>query len=108
MVRARNWREVRAEALAEGRITEEGVADARRAREDAMAESYDRFYGGKVAPVPEGAAALWGKTISADEVHRRAMLNPEYRRAYRRGWLWNQMQIAWLRVRMRLARGHGE
>lgn len=31
----------------------------KRARELAMAEDYDRFYGGAPAPVPEGVAALW-------------------------------------------------
>lgn len=33
----------------------------KRAREVAMAGSYDEFYGGEPAPVPEGAAALWGE-----------------------------------------------
>ncbi len=32
-----------------------------RARELAMAEEYDRFYGGEAAPVPEGVAALWAE-----------------------------------------------
>ena len=31
MARARNWREVRADALKDGRITEEGVAEAKAA-----------------------------------------------------------------------------
>jgi hypothetical protein len=32
-----------------------------RARELAMAKDYEEFYGGEEAPVPEGAAALWGE-----------------------------------------------
>lgn len=31
----------------------------KRARELAMAEEYDKFYGGEPAPVPEGVAAIW-------------------------------------------------
>jgi predicted XRE-type DNA-binding protein len=34
MARARNWREVRADALKDGRITEEGVAAARHVQEE--------------------------------------------------------------------------
>jgi hypothetical protein len=30
------------------------------AKEAAMAAAYDEFYQGKIAPVPEGAAAIWG------------------------------------------------
>ena len=32
----------------------------KRARELAMAQEYDRFYGGQQAPAPEGVAAIWG------------------------------------------------
>jgi len=32
----------------------------KQARELAMAEEYDRFYGGEQAPVPEGVTAIWG------------------------------------------------
>jgi predicted XRE-type DNA-binding protein len=39
MARARNWREVRAEALKDGRITEAGIADARRVH-DEQAQAY--------------------------------------------------------------------
>ena len=33
----------------------------KRARELAMAEEYDEFYGETPAPLPEGVAALWGE-----------------------------------------------
>lgn len=33
----------------------------KRARELAMAEEYDKFYGGEPAPVPEGVAAIWAE-----------------------------------------------
>jgi hypothetical protein len=39
MARARNWREVRADALEDGRITEQGVAWARRGQ-DEQARAY--------------------------------------------------------------------
>ncbi len=32
-----------------------------RAREFAAAAEYDQFYGGQPAPLPEGAAAIWGE-----------------------------------------------
>jgi hypothetical protein len=32
----------------------------KRARELAMAEEYDKFYGGAQAPAPEGVTAIWG------------------------------------------------
>jgi hypothetical protein len=32
----------------------------KRARELAMAEEYDEFYGGEQAPAPEGVTAIWG------------------------------------------------
>ena len=42
---------------------------------------------------------------SADEIHRQNMRDdPEYRRLYRRGWLLNRVQIAWLRLRVKLAK----
>lgn len=33
----------------------------RQAREQAMADSYDEFYGGKPAPVSEVTAAMWAE-----------------------------------------------
>jgi hypothetical protein len=66
MAKWRNWRVVRGQAVRDGRITEEGITAARRARELAMAESYERFYGGERAPVPEGTAALWGDGDAED------------------------------------------
>lgn len=39
--------------------------------------------------------------ISADDIHREDMKDPAYRRAYRLDWLWNQLQILWLRLRNR-------
>lgn len=39
MAKGRNWREVRAEALATGHITAEGLAEARRTHED-LAHAY--------------------------------------------------------------------
>jgi hypothetical protein len=32
----------------------------KRARELAMAQEYDAFYGGEQVPVPEGVRAVWG------------------------------------------------
>jgi hypothetical protein len=32
----------------------------KRARELAMAQEYDKFYGGEQAPVPDGVRAVWG------------------------------------------------
>lgn len=39
---------------------------------------------------------------TADEVRADCMRDPEYRRAYRRGWLLNKAQIMWLRLRIKV------
>jgi hypothetical protein len=56
MARARNWRDVRADALEDGRITEQGVASARRGQEE-QARAY-RLRGPRMAWQSDVAAAM--------------------------------------------------
>lgn len=77
MSRARTWREVRAQAIGEGRITEEGIARARAAAADSEALRAERLADQFAA---RGAAEGLLPLITEDECRRLA-------KAYAAGYL---------------------